>query len=496
MTSSDLRPVPMARVAVVAPHSRRREAMVELADAGVVELDDPGTHGGPGAAARRLREAPDDVTPRLARDDPDLDELQRRGAWDLLAGEAALEGRLAGTVEHGSATIVAGWVPEDDLDDLEGRMAAHGTSVVRLPRQPFVEPPTRLAGAPLQRSLQPLVRTYAVVPYEDVDPSLFAGLTYVLMFGMMFGDVGHGLVLAALGVWLWRSRHPRVASVRHLWPFPVAAGLVAAVFGLLYGEAFGPTGLVPTLWLAPLDEPVRLLVVAVGAGAVLIAASYVIGTINRWREAGPAGALYASSGIAGVAVFLGGALLAGGLAWGRSALSIAGGVVTGVGLVLTFVGLLAEAGGGGAGIGQAVIELFDTVVRVFANIVSFGRLAAFGLTHAAIGFAVWSGTTALWGPGIGRVVAAAVLFTIGNVVAFALEALVVGVQALRLEYYELFSRIFTGEGRLFAPWHVPAVQEEEGHDPPVAVRHPRQRRHRASPRPPSRPPPAARRVPR
>jgi V/A-type H+-transporting ATPase subunit I len=104
---------------------------------------------------------------------------------------------------------------------------------------------------------------------------------------------------------------------------------------------------------------------------------------------------------------------------------------------------------------QASVALFDTVLRLGTNLVSFARLAAFGLTHAAIGLVVWDGTTALWGTGVLRTVAAAVLFAVGNALAFALEGLVAGVQALRLEYYELFSRVFTGEGRPFRPWHVP-----------------------------------------
>jgi V/A-type H+-transporting ATPase subunit I len=308
-------------------------------------------------------------------------------------------------------------------------------------------------------TLRPLVETYAVVPYRDVDPSLFAGLTYVLMFGMMFGDVGHGLVLAALGAWLARTDSPRVATVRHLWPFPVAAGVVAAVFGLLYGEAFGPTGLVPTLWLAPLDDPVRLLVVAIGVGAALLAGSYLIGTVNRWREGGLARAVYAPTGFAGALVFIGGALLAWGVTQAVPWLTTAGGAVAGLGLVLTFIGLRVEAGTGGAATAQAAIELFDSIIRIGANVVSFGRLAAFGLTHAAIGFAVWEGTTSLWGPGLAAV-GAITLFVVGNTVAFVLEALVVGVQALRLEYYELFSRVFTGEGRQFRPWHIPLATEE------------------------------------
>jgi V/A-type H+-transporting ATPase subunit I len=123
--------------------------------------------------------------------------------------------------------------------------------------------------------------------------------------------------------------------------------------------------------------------------------------------------------------------------------------------VLAFLGLLATAGGGAAGAVQAVVELFDLIIRVGSNLVSFARLAAFGLTHAALSAVVWEGTTAVWGPGLSAI-AAVVLFLAGNAVALTLEALVAGIQALRLEYYELFSRVFDTEGRPFRPWVLPA----------------------------------------
>ena len=91
---------------------------------------------------------------------------------------------------------------------------------------------------------------------------------------------------------------------------------------------------------------------------------------------------------------------------------------------------------------------------------SFTRLAAFGLMHAAIGEVVVDGTRALAGGAAGYL-AAAVLFVLGSALAFALEALVVGVQALRLEYYELFSRVFVEEGRPFRPWSIPLLADEE-----------------------------------
>ena len=134
---------------------------------------------------------------------------------------------------------------------------------------------------------------------------------------------------------------------------------------------------------------------------------------------------------------------------------VVGVVVMAGGVALAYVGFLANSGGGATGITQATVEVFDAVIRVGTNLVSFVRLAAFGLTHAAIGLIVWEATSSLWEAGGLRILAASAVFLLGNVVAFALEGLVAGVQALRLEYYELFSRVFAGEGRPFRPWHVP-----------------------------------------
>ena len=238
------------------------------------------------------------------------------------------------------------------------------------------------------------------------------------------------------------------------------SGLAATLFGVLYGECFGPTGLLPTVWLNPLSHPVTLLLVAAGVGAVLLAGAYALGVINRWREGGWRLALYASSGIAGSCVFLGIGIAAGGWYGHHGALLAAGACVAAAGLALAFAGFLAQAGGGGAGSVQASVEIVDLVVRLGSNLVSFTRLAAFGLTHAALGLLVWDGTRALWHRGGVMVALGVLVFVAGTALAFSLEALVAAIQALRLEYYELFSRVFVAQGQPFRPWHVPTVRRD------------------------------------
>jgi len=236
------------------------------------------------------------------------------------------------------------------------------------------------------------------------------------------------------------------------------AGAASSLVGLAYGEFFGPTGLAPWQAIDPLAEPVRLMLLGVALGAVLLAVAYGIGTVNRVREGGWGYAVYAPSGLAGATLFLGGGLVTAGAYADAGWLLLGGSVVAVAGLALSFVGLHASSGPGAAGLVQAAIELFDVVVRLGSNVVSFARLAAFGLTHAALADLVWQGTTGLWSRGVPGVLAAALVFAVGNALAFTLETVVAGVQALRLEYYELFSRVFQDEGRRFAPWHLPAEE--------------------------------------
>ena len=233
------------------------------------------------------------------------------------------------------------------------------------------------------------------------------------------------------------------------------------VFGVLYGEFFGPTGVLPVLWLSPLDEPVQLLVAGIGLGAVLLAGRLRPGhgqPVARGRLAAGAVRVVRAGRRRAVPRRSG---------WSRPA-----GTGTSPGccgpaspsrslsLALTFVGTARRGRAAGARpCCRPAIELFDIVVRLGSNLVSFARLAAFGLTHAALGLVVWRaprprcGAAACW-----RRLAAVLVFLVGNAVTFALEALVAGVQALRLEYYELFSRVFQGEGRPFRPWHVPVTE--------------------------------------
>lgn len=456
-----LEPVRMHRVAIVAPRDCLRDVLVAIADRGTTELDlVPDADSGPASRALARMSHQAGASAGLLRTTPDLEGLVEAGRVDLLDGESQLEQRAAAAVSRGSVSGILGWTPAAELGELSARLAPHGGAVVPLSTPRGVDPPSLAhASGRLTTSFAPLMDTYTTVPYADVDPTALAGLAFAVMFGMMFADAGQGALLLVAGILLAGRRVRRLAGIRRAWPFVVSSAVMAIFFGVLFGQFFGPTGVLPVLWFDPLDDPILLLEVAVGAGALLLAGAYAIGIVNRRREGGWRLALVSTSGVAGTVIFLAMGLAALG-AFTDATYLIWAAVAVGVGgLVLSFIGLFAASEGGASGTAQAAVELFDGVIRLGTNLVSFARLAAFGLAHAALLGMVWDGTTSLWAAGGIAVLAAAVVFLVGNALTFILEGVVAGVQAMRLEYYELFSKIFVSEGRAFRPWLVPTTQE-------------------------------------
>lgn len=459
-------PIPMRRVGLLAPHDAGRELLVRVARAGVVQLPSSLPESTSGPASVLLRHAQrKPKTSVLAAQAPDLRWCAEHDRLDLVAGEAQLEAVTETGVRHDQVVGFVGWAPANALADLAAELAPIGGAAVAIRRPRGSQPPTLLAAEGARRAFAPLVETYATPPYRDLDVSVLAGLAYIAMFGMMFADVGHGALLLAIALTARFGHWHRLDIVRPAWVMVAGAGALSMVFGALYGECFGPTHAFPVLWLSPLDQPVRLLSVAIAVGAILLAAAYVLASVNRFREGGWRSAIYASSGLAGAATFIGLGIVAGGLYIHLMVVTIAGAALTGAAVSVAFVGFFVEAGGGFDGAAQAGVESFDVVARLGSNVVSFARLAAFGMTHAALGQVVWQSTVGAGRHGPVGVVGGVLIFVIGNTVTFSLEALIAGVQALRLEYYELFSRIFITEGEPFRPWHLEVESDVPVADP-------------------------------
>jgi V/A-type H+-transporting ATPase subunit I len=291
---------------------------------------------------------------------------------------------------------------------------------------------------PWLKPFVPLVRSYGIPRYGEFDPTLPFALTYLLLFGAMFGDIGHGGVIAALSA-LFFKRLGKAAWIG------VAAGVVSMLFGLLYGSVFGYEDIIEPLWLSPLHNPIHVLTIAVAFGVGFITLTLLVNVHNRLTSGRVASALFDSGGLAGLAFYIGAV---------GSFTNLAGAtMITRPFWILACAGLLAVAifkwVETRAGLGErtlvAAIETLETGTNLFANTLSFIRVAAFSLNHVALALAVFALANGLESVGHWLTI------TFGNVVIIVLEGGIVAIQALRLMYYEGFSRFFSGDGTPFIP---------------------------------------------
>ncbi len=377
---------------------------------------------------------------------PDGENLRERlyDAANILARAAPYAELSVLMRARGSLATVSGWMPKPRIPALKqmldqkfpGRHALHA----RDPR------PDERAQVPSlishHRWLQPfasLVLNYGVPRYGEIDPTLLFALSFVLMFGMMFGDAGQGAVIAAAGI-LLRKRLGQYSALA------VAAGASSALFGLLYGSIFGYEEVLPALWIRPLSDPLHMLGVALGWGIGYIVLTTVLTIRNRLAEGRVKEALLESHGAAGLALYLG--LLATGYRYGMKgqpdilAMLL---VVAALGALLAHTWQHNSA----APVWErgliSLMEAYEAVMSYISNTLSFLRLAAFSLNHVALTIAIFTVGSMLHATGYW------VAVVLGNIFILVMEGGIVAIQTLRLEYYEGFSRFFGGDGRAFQP---------------------------------------------
>jgi V/A-type H+-transporting ATPase subunit I len=314
-----------------------------------------------------------------------------------------------------------------------------------------------------------LVSTYGLPNYRELEPTLFVALSYLVMFGIMFGDAGHGFVLAMCGlVALFAGRSEKVRDVGFLLLF---GGLSSIVSGVVYGSYFGIEALKKyALWHDPLEgDPMRLMYGAIGIGVVMISLGLILNIINRFRRGDTFGAILDKFGLIGLLFY-----------WGALVLLINGEAIQSRGLmgisVIVFLivpivgwslkqpmehllgrkaGEHGEAGGGlASALMESCVEAFEAVLGYLANTISFVRLAAYAMSHAALIFAAFMLAEVVRDVAFGGSLWSLLVIILGNLVAIILEGIIASVQALRLEYYEFFGKFFSGNGQPFEPFRL------------------------------------------
>lgn len=396
------------------------------------------------------------------REDDILDARDALGA----AAEYFDVRRLAAFTKAKDTTffILCGWMSAHDCDRLQAELESDPViySVVEdKPDGRFNKPPTKLKNPRLFRPFEMFIRMYGLPEYDEFDPTIFVALTYSFIFGAMFGDVGQGLCLLIGGGLLYKFKKLSLAAII------ACCGFFSTIFGFLFGSVFGFEDWIDAVWLRPAEQMTNLpfignlntvFVVAIALGMGLVLLTMVFHIVNAFRQKDLENALFDTNGIAGL-VFYAAVVIT--VVLFMTGQKLPAGIVLAVmfGLPLLAIALKEPLGAlvekkaevmpkeKGMFVVQTFFELFEVLLSYFSNTLSFVRIGAFAVSHAAMMQVVMMLAGAENGgtPNL-------IVVIVGNLIVCGMEGLIVGIQVLRLEYYEFFSRFYKGGGREFKPY--------------------------------------------
>lgn len=321
-----------------------------------------------------------------------------------------------------------------------------------------LKPPTKLHNGWFSRPFSMFVEMYGLPSYTDIDPTPFVAITYSLLFGIMFGDLGQGFLLVILGYVFAKWKKMKLGEIG------IRIGISSMIFGFLYGSVFGNEELLTpifTRFLGFSSKPIHvmdpnftmtLLISAVLLGSILILSSIIINIYINIRKKKIVEVIFSHNGIAGLSfyLFIFGGLIAS-MQFGIQIFNTVTLLIfVGLPLLMIFLKEPVERkvhghkmfpNGFGGFFMEGFFELFEVLLSYITNTMSFMRVGGFVLSHAGMMLVVYT----LMGMG-GSAFSTTLVFVIGNLFVMAIEGMIVGIQVLRLEFYEMFSRYYEGNG--------------------------------------------------
>ena len=353
-----------------------------------------------------------------------------------------------------------GWVPTSSLKWFEKRVSQI-SDIQYEEYEPEEDtrnsPPVKLKNRKPFRPFEMFTEMYGLPTYGSVDITPFVAITYSLLFGMMFADVGQGLVLAIGGYILYKLKGVKIAKMI------VPCGVCSAFFGFLFGSVFGYEDLLDPVYHAiglphkPLEvmESINtILIMSIGIGIGLVVVSMLMSVYCCIRTKKIGEAIFSQNGLVGILFY--GVLVCAIITFMTHKTILPGAVIAIVAVscfVLLYIKELL--------IGkvdkhenylpeswsdffmQNLFEVIEYVLTYFSNTFSYLRVGAFVLVHAGMMMVFSSITSDPKSP------AGIVVMIFGNIIVIALEGLLTGIQVLRLEFYEMFSRFYEGDGKPF-----------------------------------------------
>ncbi|HPS59028.1 MAG TPA: V-type ATPase 116kDa subunit family protein [Spirochaetota bacterium] len=377
--------------------------------------------------------------------------------------------------------VISGWINLKDaeklriiLEDVCGTRFYFKTGSRVESRRFRDRMPVILKNNLLFRPFELLVRMMGLPGNREIDPTPAAALAYVIIFGVMFGDTGQGLVLVLTGLMLnvyGKKKYRAGNNISDFGSIMTWCGFSAAAFGLLYGSFFSYEHFIPALLFHPMENMMQLLLMAIMMGTVFISLGLLLNIINGLLAGRYEDSLCGARGMPGLAIygscifFAMRFILAGKVPGTQeiiSALAFPAAVfcLRGPLEFIFFHGEHIFHNGLFEYIVETIIEIMEMFSGFLGNTISYIRAGAFALSHAGLSLAVFT-LAGIVDPSMNSIGAILVIVT-GNIFIILLEGLVCGIQSMRLEYYEFFGKFFKGDGVAFTPFSLGLKQVKDG----------------------------------
>lgn len=347
----------------------------------------------------------------------------------------------------------SGWISKKDKNKIEEITAKYPDMIVMFSdNNAGIKPPTKMKNNWLFKPFEALVKMYGVPSYNELDPTPFLSITYMFCFGFMFGDAGQGLILALAGFILGK-RGVELGKVL------LRLGICSTFFGFMYGSLFGLETVLNAIWLRPFNETNTILIAAVGIGIVMLFIAYIYSIINKLKQKNIKEGVFGKNGICGFLLYSSILILAGINVGNFEIKGILNPIFISLCVLLVLVVLVREPLANylkkrkplydekaSEYYVESGFELFEMFLGMLSNTLSFIRIGAFALTHVGL-FMAFETLAHMAGEGALSVG----ILVFANILIIVLEGLIVAIQALRLQFYELFSKYYTGDGVEFRP---------------------------------------------
>ncbi len=338
--------------------------------------------------------------------------------------------------------ILFGWLPTDEMETLQASLKPIGDQVdiqsLPVDHETKKKMPVALLNQNPTRHFERMVKMYSSPGESDIDPSLLMTIFLPLFFGMMVGDLGYGVILLLLSLWL--SMRLKEGPLQDIANILLLGSGWTILFGILYGEFFGTLGEhygMHSIWINRFESGnlTSLLLIACGVGAAHITIGLIIGIWRAVVGRNPTHLLERSGMLVGL---IGLFLLVGALTQTLPAGFMTPAVATIiVGVVLLGIPM------GISGILIAPVEF----ISLIGNILSYMRIAAIGLAGVYL-----AQVANQIGSMIGSIVLGVIVASLIHALNLVMSAFSPTIHSLRLQYVEFFRKFYEGGGHPYLPF--------------------------------------------